>query len=74
MLLDADLRAHDGVAAVGADDDARIELALDAVVPESHFGRGSRDYLQVGDAANQFGACFDRFGVEQIAHIRMPHA
>ncbi len=74
MLLDANLRAHDGVAAVGADDDTRIELALDAVVPESHFGRASRDYLQIGDAAQQFGARFDRFAVEQVAHIRMPHA
>ena len=74
MLLDADLRAHDGVAAVGADDDSRGELALEGHQPEPHFGIASRDHLQIGHAAEQFGARLDRFGIEQVAHIRMPHA
>ena len=70
MLLDAHLRAHHGVAAVGADPNSRSELALDTLVPESLFMCDSRDYLLFGHAAVLFGPRFVRFGVEQVAPCR----
>lgn len=74
MVLDAGLDAHDRVASVGADDDAWNVTNFAPSMAQTHFGICSGLDLDAVDAAQERCATRDRFGIEEVAHIRMAHA
>ncbi len=74
MQFHSNLSAHDRIAAVRADYQPRLELVAPAFVLEMNFRRIAGDHAHVTDFAQQRRAGTGRGRVQQIAHIRMPHA
>jgi hypothetical protein len=74
MMLDARLDTHDRVASIGADDESRTITNLVAIAAKTYLWGSSHRDLDASDIAEQVRSTRDRFGIQQIAYIGMPHA